>query len=602
MKSFLLNIKRSNTKKVIAYTTLVVSNKINVTNEYMLFDDGFVRKEHASYNEPECITVYDSNGDCLGNYVRSSNLIKDNPCVWALENDPNKELIIRRLKAITEPSTAKEYNKWLDSQRNIPQDKLAYLKGEAYKDGIGVIKNFLKASKEFRAGVDAGNSACKVAYADLLLKGWFGQQPDTLKAITFLESAIEDRNLFAKSCLAELYLNNPKLSEAVDTAIKMGCDLLDSSEEFISDHLIMKMIKNFSDPKNKFFNKEKTIDLLSLIDSEVNSKELAFLIIESDQAGKIAARAKIEKKAFAFIENEKHPDFDYGNNYDDMVRRNADRLRQALLVRCHRLGIGTIQDVSKCLKHGYFSYINFDQYPLPNANAWGEEFRKVEIRWRYENLLAAIDIAMEAINSQPFTDKAYWKYGDLLKHLTYLDDYAKEGMPHVNEHRNELAEFIKSLDEKYKTNYQRLEAEQNRREEAAKQQGIRNDEERRKQKEAEEEQKRKQAEAEKEQRRLEAEKKRAEWLAEKAEKLRSGVIVDVRFDYKCTTQLDDDDFDDSPTVFKSEYSETLQKEEYLALLSGGERAIKAYVQAFCSDKDWGSVRTIVISATMTKIS
>lgn len=583
MKSFKLhNVQRLSNGRAIAYTNQEVSPKINVTNEYMLFDDGFIRREHASENEPSQITVFDIYGDSFGTFRIVDTPQKGLPCVWSIDEDPDKELVIRRLKAIEDKNLSKEYFRWLMANENISSDKKYYLLGQAYRDGYGPVKNFLKATNEFKKGIDEGNSACIVAYADLLLKGWFGQQPDVSKAISFLEAAIGKKNICAKSHLVNLYFSHLSLPDAQDKALSLGNELRNTSEEIILCSVIKSMAEYYSTYENLYYNKENAIELYATLDEDISSKELAFMIVDSEKAGIKESRAKLEKKAF-----------DYLKNNNDLPDKNGeDTLRRALLIKCYRLGIGTVADLSHCRM--LLKPVSKDECGI--INSMTTKMKSATYRRSYESLLVVIDEAKNAIINSPLNEQAFRKYGDLLKYLKYLGEYSIMGMPQASDNRLKLSEFIAALGNEYAVNHKRIVAEDIRREEEYKRNRLKWEEEERQRELRELEQKRIKEEADKAERLREQEEKRAKWEAELAEKLRTGEWVMVTFKYD--TVLKYDDFDDSPQVLKNQKQEILNKEEYLSLLSGGERAIIAYVQALVDDSYYNFNQ--VIAAKMIK--
>ena len=81
------------------------------------------------------------------------------------------------------------------------------------------------------------------------------------------------------------------------------------------------------------------------------------------------------------------------------------------------------------------------------------------------------------------------------------------------------------------------------------------------------------------------------------EKLRTGEWVSVGFNYKTISK--DSDFSGSTKPYSGYSGRVLTKDEYLALLMGGENAIKSFVQAIIEDR-WHPCYDRVIEATMVK--
>ncbi|MDE7449254.1 MAG: hypothetical protein K2M72_03475 [Paramuribaculum sp.] len=580
MKSFVLfSLNRNNADEAQAYTTLIPSPDINVHNKYMLFDDGFIRREHASVNEPKYITVIDRNGNLLGTFTRGEDVVIGRTCIWSIDNDPNKELVIRRLKAITEPSTAKDYFKWLQSQNNIPAQSLNYLLGESASEGYGTIKNLLKASRYFLAGMEAGDSGCKVAYANLLLKGWFGQQQDLPQAISYLESAGNEGNLLAKSHLANLYLDNRNLPGSSDKVVQIGLELMDSAEEFMSDNIIKEMAMYYSNPANPRYDKNRAIELYSKLDPDVTLKEFAFLIVDDEEAGKDASRKELEEKAFLLLNR--------ANNQKFKAEDGSEDMRCALLCRCNRLGIGTPENLRNSIEPN--RCISISKCHL--AMGFSERRKKAIKRRAYEQLLSAIEFAYLDIKNTPSTTDSYLRYGSLLEYLGYLKEFSKEGMPYASVEISKLSGIIDNLGSEYAEGYKQVIIERNRKEEEAarKRQMWEEQERQRRLREEEEARERKRREAEEEERAWRRE------LERRQEEKRVMGLIDVAFDFTWVKR--DDDFDDDPIENWDEKYKIIPQETYSALLIGGENAIKSYVAGFFRDPS----EITILKATMKRV-
>lgn len=557
MKSFVLKETRRVSDLLLrAVCDYVFSDEINVSNEYMLFDDCFIRREHATDAEPRFIEVVDKYGCFIGRFELNCNFDIQQPCTWGINPESANRKVLEFLKNLSNPDDAKKFYRELMTQNS---DIATYLRGLAAVEGIGTLKNALKASRDLSEGASAGHSASQVAYANLLQTGWFNQQSDPAEAIRYLESAICNENPIAKARLTELYLSNPSISNGVDKAVELMSSLSDSKMEIYPSDLERILARLYLKPNTPQFNRQKALDLYVRNGLVVDNKDLAIAIIDR----KVVAQNqqdKYDRQAYEYI---------FNNSDNEFNDKCGEYLREALIARCARLGIGCERNLNRFNDPKVV-------YDPTNIGVWidqqGTQTKLAFLRRYAENCLGKIELCKISVTENAGANSTYYSYGALLRYRDFLQEIVHRGYGSVRNEIYSLTAFIDSVSHELKQEYQKFVAQQQALELEIKQKEKLWFEQRKLEERIREEKEK----ARKEEERLERERQMA---IEREERKKTHVWLLFRFTY----YLPSDDFDDKGSTSSEFFIDELPKSVYHALLIGGEEAIKSFIRSNASD-------------------